>query len=314
MRGRNSSKYYRRNTYKKRKLRNILIISAICLVVLFLLFVLFGNLLNNKLELERVSKDNAQTPAVPIGNTVSYTIEAYPVNLNPDTDFSERMYELSKRGIRSASLNLSDPQGQLLIHSDIAASLGYQNKDDSLVDLSSVISKAKYYNIFSSAIFELQFLSENDAKHRAVVLAYESALAAEIIEMGANEVIVRATGADATNTNLLIDFADSVKSINDSVVLGVALPVEFFFTESAAENISKLAESFDILGIDVSDIPNDDKDTLEYIESTFAASDLKYYVLRYNMRVLLPQISDEQDEEMRAVLADNSIQNWQKIS
>ena len=160
----------------------------------------------------------------------------------------------------------------------------------------------------------MQFLSENDAKHRAVVLAYESALAAEIIEKGANEVIVRATGADATNTNLLIDFADSVKSINDSVVLGVALPVDFFFAESAAENISKLAESFDILGIDVSDIPNDDKDTLEYIESTFAASDLKYYVLRYNMRVLLPQISDEQDEEMRAVLADNSIQNWQKIS
>ena len=314
MRGRNSSKYYRRNTYKKRKLRNILIISAICLLVLFLLFVIFGNLLNNKLELERVSKDNAQTPAVPIGNTVSYTIEAYPVNLNPDTDFSERMYELSNRGIRSASLNLSDPQGKLLIYSDIAASLGYQNKDDSLVDLSSVISKAKYYNIFSSAIFELQFLSENDAKHRAVVLAYESALAAEIIEKGANEVIVRATGADATNTNLLIDFADSVKSINDSVVLGVALPVDFFFAESAAENISKLAESFDILGIDVSDIPNDDKDTLEYIESTFAASDLKYYVLRYNMRVLLPQISDEQDEEMRAVLADNSIQNWQKIS
>ena len=29
MRGRNSSKYYRRNSYKKRKLRNILIISGI---------------------------------------------------------------------------------------------------------------------------------------------------------------------------------------------------------------------------------------------------------------------------------------------
>ena len=61
-------------------------------------------------------------------------------------------------------------------------------------------------------------------------------------------------------------------------------------------------------------MPSDTTDTLEYLESVFSESNLKYYVLRYNMRVLLPQVSNDQDEELRAVLKENSIQHWQKIS
>ena len=110
------------------------------------------------------------------------------------------------------------------------------------------------------------------------------------------------------------DFAESVKSINDTVVLGVALPRDFFYGESSEENVAKLAQSFDIVGIDVSNMPSDTTDTLEYLESVFSESNLKYYVLRYNMRVLLPQVSNDRDEELRAVLKENSIQNWQKIS
>lgn len=314
MRGRNSSKYYRRNSYKKRKWRNVLIISAVCLVVLFLLFVILGNLLDKKIEIERAGRDNAQTTAVPIDDTEVYTIEAYPIEMSSETDFSERMKELYGAGIRAISLNLTDTQGKLLIRSEIAASMGYQTQSDSLVDISAVISKAKKYNMFSSAVFDLKFVSEKDAKRRAVLLAYESALAVEITEKGASEVIVRVPSSDIMQIDLLIDFANSVSAINDNVVLGVALPTEFFFEESSAENVAKLAESFDVLGIDTSNLPSGVNDTLEHIESVFSESDLKYYILRYNMRVLLPQISDEEDENLRTVLAENSIQNWQKIS
>lgn len=314
MRGRNSSKYYRRNSYKKRKLRNILIISAICLVVLFLLFLIVGNILDKQIEIEKAGRDNATTTPVPTDDTVAYTIEAYPVEISANVDFSTRMKEFSNKGVSAVSLKLTDTQGKLLIYSDIAASWGYQSPADSLVDLSEVISKAKYYNIFSSAVLDLKFLSENDAKQRAVMLAYEAALAVEVTEKGIGEVIVRVPSAEVMHTDLLIDFAESVKSINDAVVLGVALPAEFFLGETSADDVAKLAESFDILGIDVSDIPNDTEDTLDYIESVFSESNLKYYILRYNMRVLLPQISDEQDEDLRAVLAENSIENWQKIS
>ena len=314
MRGRNSSTYYRRNSYKKRKLRNILIISAICLVVLFLLFVIVGNLLNKKLEVARSGSDKAETTAVPLDETLSYTIEAYPLKIAPEVDFSERMSELSGGGVRSVSLCLTDAQGKLLVYSDIAASLGYQNSADSLADLSSIVSKAKYYNIFSSAVLDLQFPAEKDAKKRAVRLAYEAALAVEFTEKGVNEVVVRVPGTDAVQTALLLDFAKSVKAINDAVVLGVALPRDFFYGESAAEDIASLAVEFDILGIDASYMPDDTEDAIEYIGGIFSESNLKYYMLRYNMRVILPQIADEQDEAMRAVLAENSIQNWQKIS
>ena len=314
MRGRNSSKYYRRNSYKKKKLRNVLIISAICLAVLFLLFLVFGNLLNKKSEIERVEREKTQTTAAPTDETVGYSIEAYSVEIATGVDVGTRIKELSGMGVRAVSLKLTGSDGRLLIQSDIAASLGYQNKTDTLVDFSSLISKAKYYGMFSSAVFDLQFLTQKDAKQRAVMLAYESALAVEIIEKGADEVIVRAPSADVASTALLMDFAKSVKSINDSVVLGVALPTEFFYEESSAEAVSMLAESFDIVGIDASKIQGGEQNSLDHIDAIFTESKLKYYVLRYNMRVIVPQISDDQDEALRSVLMENSIQNWQKIS
>ena len=314
MKGRNSSRYYRKNSRKKRKLRNILIISAVCLVVLFLLFVIFGNRLNKKVEENRGGQTEEQTTAISPQNAATYSIAAYPVDVTVGTDVSAQMKSLYSAGIKSVSLRLTDSNGKLLIRSDIAMSLGYQSKADSLGDLSTAISKAKYYSMFTSTVFDLQFLSENDAKQRAVMLAYEAALAAEITEKGADEVIVRAPDADATHTELLVDFAESVRSINDSVVLGVALPKEFFYGESSSEDVAKLVASFDIVGIDVSEVPNEVQDTLGYIESVFAESNLKYYVLRYNMRVILPSVSDEQNEELTEVLSENSIQNWQKIS
>ena len=312
MRGRNSSKYYRRNSYKKRKLRNILIISGICLVVLFLLFVIFGNLLDKKIDTERAGRDKGETTAEIPQDAAPYSIEAYPVDINADV--TAQIKEMSSKGVSAISLKLTDTQGKLMVYSDIASSLGYQSKSDALVDISAVISRAKYYGMHSSAVLDLQFPTQKDAKQKAVMLAYESALVAEVAEKGAGEVIVRVPSTDAMQIGDLTDFAESVKSINDTVVLGVALPRDFFYGESSAENVAKLAQSFDIVGIDASNMPSDTTDTLEYLESVFSESNLKYYVLRYNMRVLLPQVSNDQDEELRAVLKENSIQNWQKIS
>ena len=314
MRGRNSSKYYRKSSYKKRKLRNILIISAICLVVLFLLFVIFGNRLNKKIDEERAGRDKAQTTAVPQANTAGYAIEAYFVDISSGADVSAQVKELSSLGVKSVSLKLTDANGNLLIKSELARSLGYQSSSDSLADLSGVVSRATYYGMFTSAVLDLGCISEKDAKQRAVRLAYEASLAVEIAEKGIGDVIVRASGADASHTELLIDFARSVKSINDTVVLGVALPESFFYHESSAEDIASLAECFDIIGLDISTTPKDYKNELEYIERVFSESNLKYYVLRYNMRVLLPKTAAEFDDALKVVLQENSIQNWQKIS
>ncbi len=314
MKGRNSSKYYRKNSYKKRKLRNILIVSGICLLFLFLLFVIFGNLLDKKVEAQKGEREKTQATTTSPTYAAAYSIEAYPVDISAGSDVASQMSALSSADIRAASLRITDSNGKLLIRSKLATSLGYQGSADLVSDFSSVISRAKYYDIFPSAVLDLQFLSESDAKHRAVLLAYEAALVAEVSEAGAGEVIARASSVDETQIALLIDFAESVKSINDKAVLGIVLPKNFFYMDAAADNVAKLAESFDILGVDASKPAAEDADALAYIESVFSEPNLKYYVLRYNMRVLLPQISSEQDAEMRAVLAENSIQNWQKIS
>ena len=314
MRGRKSSGYYRQNRYKKRKIRNILIISAVCLVVLFLLFVISGNLLGKKVETQKSNRDKAQTTDATPTDTATYSIEAYPVDISSGSDVAAQIKALSGNGVRAVSIHLTDPDGKLLIRSDLAVSLGYQGRAEDVGDFSSVISRAKYYDMFTSALLDLQFLSEKDAKQRAVRMAYEAALAAEVSEAGASEVVFRAPSADATQTELLVDFANNVKSINDTVVIGILLPREFFYQDSSAENIAKLTECFDVIGIDVSELPDEANDVPQYIENVFAESNLKYYVLRYNMRVLLPSISDEQSADLTDVLEENSIENWQKIS
>ena len=306
-----TSRYYYKNSRKKRKSYGIAITVVACLLLIFTLFIIVGNTLGKQSGSGKSQKKQPPTEETPVQDVSPYSIQAYPIDPNKlDSD----MMGLYQKSVKSISLKATTDKGKLLLSSSLATSLGYQAPGDAVLEFSSVVSKAKNYGMFLSVILDLQAFQENDVKNKTVRLAYEAALVCEFIEKGANEVLVRLSDTEDISLEDLLDFADKVKAIDTSATVGIALPIEYFKGEGASVNIAALAKAYDVVCADISDIPFDTEDKIHYLDTAFSNSEIKYYVLRHNMRVLLPSVAAEQEELLQSKLAENSVANWQKIS
>ena len=306
-----TSKYYYKNSRRKRKARSVIITAVACLLLIFTLFLIVGNILGKQTGTEKSQKKPQAGEETPVQDVSPYSIQAHSIDLNNmDTD----MIELYQKSVKSVSVKATNDKGKLLVSSSLATSLGYQSPGDSVAEFSSVVSKAKNYGMFLSVILDLQAFKESDVKNKTVRLAYEAALVCEFIEKGAGEVLVRLSDTNDVSLEELLDFAKVVKDIDPSATLGIALPIDYFKGEGASVNVAELAAAYDVVCADVSNISQDTEDRILYLDTAFSNSEIKYYVLRHNMRVLLPSIPAAQEETLQSKLAENSIANWQKIS
>lgn len=313
---RSSSGYYGRSNYRKRKWRNILIISAISLVILIVVFLVVGNILKKKTQDD--DNDGAVGTSVSDNTTipepVPHSINGYFVDMSglSYAQFSDRISTLAANGVTAVSLNLTDDTGILLYDSKTAQKLGYQTASDSLISLSSIIAKTESRGIYTSAYVTLSAFKETDAKVRAAKLAYEAAIVCEIAESGFNDVIVRCHEISPEYVDELVGFAKSVKSINSSANVGITFTKSLLESEDSALCVDKLVEAFDLTALDLA--RSDNGNVTLYIEEALASSNIRYYILRFNTRILLPNITDEEtDLKIKNVLSENSIHNWQTV-
>ncbi|MBO7249847.1 MAG: hypothetical protein J6V42_01065 [Clostridia bacterium] len=305
-----TSKYYY-NKRHRRKARGVIITIIACLLLIFTLFLIVGNMLGKQAESPKSQKKPQEAEEAPVQDISPYSIQAHPID---PSKVDTAMIELYQKSVKSVSLKATNDKGKLLVSSSLATSLGYQTPGDAVVEFSSVVSKAKNYGMFLSLILDLQAFQENDVKNKTVRLAYEAALVCEFIEKGANEVVVRLSDTDDASLEDLLDFADKVKGIDSSATVGIALPIEYFKGDGASVNIAELAKAYDVVCADITEIPSDTEDKILYLDTAFSNSEIKYYVLRHNMRVLLPSVDAEQEELLQSKLTENSVANWQKIS
>ena len=312
---RGQSGYYRRNNYRKRKWRNIIIISAVSLVVALLVFLVVGNVLKKKTQNDGngaggTSAENTSVTPAPVQQSINgYFID---LSVSSYTEFSDRLSSLSANGVTAISLNLTDDGGELLYDSKTAQSLGYQTASDSRISLSSIIAKTESRGIYTSAYVTLSAFKETDAKVRAAKLAYEAAIVCEIAESGFNDVIVRCHEISPEYVDELVGFAKSVKSINSSANVGITFTKSLLESEDSALCVDKLVEAFDLTALDLA--RSDNGNVTLYIEEALASSNIRYYILRFNARILLPNITDEEtDLKIKNVLIENSIHNWQTV-
>ena len=312
---RGPSGYYRRNNYRKRKWRNIIIISAVSLVVALLVFLVVGNVLKKKTQNDGngaggTSAENTSVTPAPMQKSINgYFID---LSVSSYTEFSDRLSSLSANGVTAVSLNLTDDDGELLYDSKTAQKLGYQTASDSRIALSSIIAKTESRGIYTSAYVTLSAFKETDAKVRAAKLAYEAAIVCEIAESGFNDVIVRCHEISPEYVDELVGFAKSVKSINSSANVGITFTKSLLESEDSALCVDKLVEAFDLTAIDLA--RSDNGNVTLYIEEALASSNIRYYILRFNTRILLPNITDEEtDLKIKNVLSENSIHNWQTV-
>ena len=154
---------------------------------------------------------------------------------------------------------------------------------------------------------------ESDDLERSVLLAYDAAICAELYREGADEVLVMLDGAEITEKNIdeLARFAENVKAIEDETVIGISLKRDMLEKEGSEVLVSKLWEKYDFLAFDITEMKSD-ADPVEYAEEN-VNSEMHYYLLRYNMRVLLPNAEADALKGMVSVLAGKGLNNWQTV-
>lgn len=310
--------YYRRGGYRRRRWKNIVIIAISAIVIAFVLFLVLGNILKDKTELPDDDSESPEHSSSHVDELPSSrSINAYNVDISGITltQFSERLSDLSKTyGTTAVSLNLTDSNGDPLYDSKISKELGYQENDGGLISLSSLVTRAKSRDVYVSAHLTLRAFEEEDAGIRSIRLAYEAALVAEILQTGIDDIVIICPDMYSGYVKELLRFSENIKSMSAETKVGICFTKDFLSERSNTVLIDDLIKAYDFTAIDLTKTEKGSSEA-DSIDSALSDANVRYYVLRYNTRVLISSFDDEETYNgVMKVISDNSINNWQMIS
>lgn len=306
MNGRNRHIQYRRSVYRRRSIKTVLLVVGIVLAVVFVAFLVFGNLLHRRSERLPVETDEPrdtqgvaeELPSLP-------SIQAHPILLETaeSGNFASRIDALANAGISAASIPLNRADGTLLYASPVAISLNLQSAGDRSVKLADAIASVRSTNVYLSGTFHLTAFAERDDLVRSVRLSEERAILAEALRAGLDDLLLVVPALPDEQAAELSLFLSELRVLAPDTYVGLALTSEALSAENAERRVSELAAEFDFLALDAT-------------ASESALGDLinahRYELLRYHMRILLPAVSDaEALERVISTVKDNGIYNYQ---
>ena len=112
---------------------------------------------------------------------------------------------------------------------------------------------------------------------------------------------------------LLLQFADSVRALAPEGALGCAIPPSLLSAEDGESSILALSRGFHFLALNLTQTGTESPTA--YVESTMASSGGLFYLLRYEMRLLLPETEDKDTEgALLGLVEENWTSNWQILS
>ena len=312
MGGRGMSVRYRNTSYTKKRAKAIVIICAVAFAVIAITLLIVGNVLKARSEDKNERPmGNVNDAVVSAGSDVP-SVNGYAISLSrvnsKETTLASYTANARKLGGTAVSFAARDKSGNELYTSSLASSMGKQT-GSGRVSLRDINNSAG--SLRTSAGVNVSALGENNAVYRSVLLAYDAGICAELYSGGVDDVFIRLTKgkADTNSIEALLNFSDSVKNIDSSVVLGIALTNEFFALEDADTLIDRLSDKYDFLLLDLSGGIPSGKSAEEYVKASVDAAQL--YVMMYKMRVLLPDADAGTTEALIAALRAKSIDNWQ---
>ncbi len=309
MNGPNRHLQYRRQVYRKRKLRLILIILGIVLALLLIGFLIIGNILNNRMEKgDETDSDTLEMPD-PNHPSPSSSLNAYPVALKTEdsSSFLSRIKSLKNKGHTAASVPLNQPNGHLLYRSSLATNLGISAET---VSLSGHMTTAEEFGIHISGTFYLSAFSEKDELTRSVILAREAALVAEAILLGVDDVLLIAPDFGAEHLSEFSRFLSTVRELAPDGTLGLTVSADLLASDEATKLMDTLSKELNFFALDATG--DESGSSVEAIETKIQGS--LYYLLRYQMRVLLSEGDTDSQRAWIEAVERNGISNWQILS
>lgn len=304
---------YRKSVYRRRRMRVVLIVSGIVLGVLLLLFLFLGNLFFDKLNREPASKPDAPPhtetqPPLPF-EAIRHVEAPLLATDGSTSEIYNRLETLIAEGHTALSISLTDANGTLLYRSTQAEQGDYTIRGTSDLSLAEVAKAAHADGVYLCGTYVLSAASEENALTRSVLLAESAAVIAEAFLDGMDDIVILAPDLPIGQQSELIRLVESIRAFAPNAVVGLSLP-EAEIASPHATRIDTLAQSFDYLALDLGRFGEEDP-------VTFAEARMRtmlYYLLRYEMRVLLPSLPDA---DTNATLIDavksESLDNWMAI-
>lgn len=303
---------YRRSVYRKRRIKIIAISAAVAAVVLSLLFVIVGNMLAGKTDGGEEDSGNGTSGAPTDDRTPLRDVRAYPVPLSADgSTLSGRLSSATRNGYSDVCFYMDTDSGALWYVSDVAKKLGRQTDAGSeLRTLSNIVGLFDSNSVYSIGITHIHDMRNDDGLLRAASSGFYAAQIAEALLAGVDDVLILAGDLPAERYGELISLADEIHRLSGKGNVGLALPVSLISSSENAALVEELYSAFDYLAADLS-VSDGETDEAERINASIS-SDLHYYVLRYSMRVLIPNTDDGATAEaINSVLDNRNIKNVQ---
>ncbi len=281
---------YRRSVYRKNNIKIIIITSLVAIIVTVLLFVIIGNIIGNKVE-ENISKRNEKnTQSEQTEHTLIKSVKSYPVMLSDENSkLSSRLSNITKNGYTDVSFKLNSSEGVLLYASPVAQSLGRQSSGVNLWSLEEAIQLCKENGLYSTGIIHLSDFYTDDDLARTVSLGYYSAQIAEALRSGIDDILIFAKDIPIEQYYELSGLAKEIHRLCPEGKIGLSLPSSVFSNQEFSETVDAVWNSFDYLAVDLSVVP-DDTTVIDYVNDNLGS--MLYYLLRYNIRVLVPYSDD----------------------
>ena len=311
MNGRGYSGHYRPARNRRRRISAAVISITLFLLLLVILFVFIGNILNGKTQ---GGSEPTKTDKPPVTDVkpapASIVGMALDIEGSASSQLSNNISRIAQNGGKAISVNVRGSDSKLLYSSDVARHFGFQS-GSGLSGIDTIVTRAQSRGLYVSAYIELESMSEKNPNVRAAMLGYEAALVGEMCASGVSDVMIYAPDTTFENYSELVRLAENVKAANPSAVIGVALKPSFFSEPNAAFVIDELFAVYDQIGMDLTSLSGEDKAA----EISSSLSSQLYYILRYNMRVVLKSTEDKDlAESIDKALAENSVTNVQYVT
>lgn len=307
----NNGSRYRRNRRKKR-IKTALIISICAILVLFVIFMITGLVLSEKTKDPDGSEDNTQTNEPSQDQKLDApVVNAYPLALLEDgSTFNSRLSAIPDEA-DSVCVSLNLPNGELLFRSSVSSHFSNLLVKGDATQISRYTTPIKSDELYSTALLYMADFSNGNSDFVSdVYSSIWSAIACEAISNGINDVLL-IPNESYTNVDKLCTLAKSIHLTDENAIIGLAISEDILNDKNSTQLINRLADSFNYLAINATDITkNDEKTPVEQIESSIKG--LQLQIMYHNMRVLLPKGTNiEEQTSFIELVTKYNITNWQ---
>ena len=300
---------YRKSIYRKNGIHMYLLITISILAAIVLLFVILGNALGNKVEKSESERNSSKaTDSVGEEHPTPRNVSAYPVALSADdSSLKSRIAQAVSLGYTDVCFDLDTEDDTLLYKSDVALSLGYLSTDAKLWGLEDAISLFDDSNLYTVGITHLSRMNTENDLQRQIAAGYYTARIAEALRSGVDDVLIHPDNLSIGTYSELSAIADEVHRLCPDSTVGISVTPEMLSSDESEILVDTLWNSFDYIAVSLDQAPEEGETLPQTVERQLGG--MLYNLLRYNMRVLVPNTNADNITQIKDSLSANGVQN-----